>query len=97
MEKSFTFDETIYVQLTSLKNKMLIFKFEAPQDILKEGAEFFSTSNTYEPDQKRIFGETEEIPLLYEKPIHLLIDRDPIKTNGEHLNGIFPHLPPSSK
>ncbi len=41
--EEFTFDDK-YVQLTSLENKMLIFKFEASQDILKEGAEFFNQS-----------------------------------------------------
>ena len=33
--EEFIFDDK-YVQLTSLENKMLIFRFEAPQDILKE-------------------------------------------------------------
>ncbi len=45
--EEFIFDDK-YVQLTSLENKMLIFRFEAPQDILKEGAEFFSNFKTYE-------------------------------------------------
>ena len=40
--EEFTFEDK-YVQLTSLENKMLIFKFEASQDILKEGAELHST------------------------------------------------------
>ena len=43
--EEFIFDDK-YVQLTSLENKMLIFRFEAPQDILKEGAEFFSNFKT---------------------------------------------------
>ena len=45
--EEFIFDDK-YVQLTSLENKMLIFRFEAPQDILKEGAEFFSNFKTYD-------------------------------------------------
>ena len=53
--EEFTFEDK-YVQLTSLENKMLIFKFEASQDILKEGAEFFSTFNTYEQIKVDIGG-----------------------------------------
>ena len=45
--EEFIFDDK-YVQLTSLENKMMIFRFEAPQDILKEGAEFFGNFKTYE-------------------------------------------------
>ncbi|MCI5737057.1 MAG: hypothetical protein MR277_03455 [Methanobrevibacter ruminantium] len=84
--EEFTFDDK-YVQLTSLENKMLIFKFEASQDILKEGAEFFSTFNTYEQIKVDI-GGTGEIP-CYMKSLSPIVGRGPKKTNGEHLNGIF--------
>ncbi len=84
--EEFTFDDK-YVQLTSLENKMLIFKFEASQDILKEGAEFFNTFNTYEQIKVDI-GGTGEIP-CYMKSLSPIVGRGPKKTNGEHLNGIF--------
>ena len=84
--EEFTFEDK-YVQLTSLENKMLIFKFEASQDILKEGAEFFSTFNTYEQIKVDI-GGTGEIP-CYMKSLSPIVGRGPKKTNGEHLNGIF--------
>ncbi len=84
--EEFTFDDK-YVQLTSLENKMLIFKFEASQDILKEGAEFFSTFNTYEQIKVDI-GGTGEIP-CYMKSLSPIVGRGPKKTDGEHLNGIF--------
>lgn len=70
--EEFTFDDK-YVQLTSLENKMLIFKFEASQDILKEGAEFFSTSNTYEQIKVDI-GGTGEIP-CYMKSLSPIVGR----------------------
>lgn len=84
--EEFIFDDK-YVQLTSLENKMLIFRFEAPQDILKEGAEFFSNFKTYEHIKVDI-GGTGDIP-CYLKSLSPIVGRGPKKTNGEHLNGIF--------
>ncbi len=84
--EEFIFDDK-YVQLTSLENKMLIFRFEAPQDILKEGAEFFSNFKTYEHIKVDI-GGTGDIP-CYLKSLSPIIGRGPKKTNGEYLNGIF--------
>lgn len=84
--EEFIFDDK-YVHLTALENKMLIFRFEAPQDILKEAAEFFSTFKTYEHVKVDI-GGTGDIP-CYLKSLSPIVGRGPKKTNGEHLNGIF--------
>ena len=84
--EEFIFDDK-YVQITSLENKMMIFKFEAPQEKLKEGTDFFSKFNSYEQIKVDI-GGTGDIP-CYLKSLSHIVGRGPKKTNGEHLNGIF--------
>ena len=77
--EEFIFDDK-YVQITSLENKMLIFKFEASQDILKEGSEFFSTFNTYEQIKVDI-GGTGDIP-CYMKSLSPIVGHIITPTNS---------------
>ena len=84
--EEFNFDDK-YVKLTALEDKLLVFKFEAPQEILKEGRDFFEKFNTYEQIKVDI-GGTGDIS-CYLKSLSPIVGRGPKKTNGEYLNGIF--------
>ena len=91
--EEFIFDDK-YVQITSLENKMMIFKFEAPQEKLKEGTDFFSKFNSYEQIKVDI-GGTGDIP-CYLKSLSHIVGRGPKKNQWRTFKWHFHIITPAN-